>query len=124
MAAPISASVIPDSETSRRAVLMSMPHCDTRPHQRQYERLIRRRIVAVGTWGGGDPPSDIEGGTSSLLLVAAAVAGLVALSAVPRLAFSLAAVLLAGAVAGNVAGAAVGWGVAAVVAVALYRAQR
>ena len=31
---------------------------------------------------------------------------------------------LAGAVAGNVAGAAVGWSVAAVVAVALYRAQR
>lgn len=57
-------------------------------------------------------------------LIAAAVAGLVALSAVPRLAFSLAAVLLAGAVAGNVAGAAVGWSVAAVVAVALYRAQR
>ena len=80
--------------------------------------------LAVGTWGGGDPPSDLEGGTSSLLLVAAAVAGLVALSAVPRLAFSLAAVLLAGAVAGNVAGAGVGWGVAAVVAVALYRAQR
>lgn len=80
--------------------------------------------LAVGTWGGGDPPSDIEGGTSSLLLVAAAVAGLVALSAVPRLAFSLAAVLLAGAVAGNVAGAAAGWSVAAVVAVVLYRAQR
>ena len=36
MAAPISASVIPDSEISRRAALMSMPHCDTRPHQRQY----------------------------------------------------------------------------------------
>ena len=46
------------------------------------------------------------------------------LSAITRLAFSLAAVLLAGAEAGNVAGAAVGWGVAAVVAVALYRAQR
>ena len=36
MAAPISASVIPDSEISRRAALISMPHCDTRPHQRQY----------------------------------------------------------------------------------------
>ncbi|HML83337.1 MAG TPA: hypothetical protein PKE37_16405 [Thiomonas arsenitoxydans] len=80
--------------------------------------------LAVGTWGGGDPPSDLEGGMSSLLLIAAAVAGLVALSAVPRLAFSLTAVLLAGAVAGNVAGGAVGWSVAAVVAVALYRAQR
>ena len=59
--------------------------------------LLPAVALAVGTWGGGDPPSDIEGGTSSLLLVAAAVAGLVALSAVPRLAFSLTAVLLAGA---------------------------
>ena len=90
-------------------------------------RQIERRGLLPSPNGaeGGDPPSsDLEGGTSSLLLVAAAVAGLVALSAVPRLAFSLAAVLLAGAVAGTVAGAAVGWAVAAVVAVALYRAQR
>lgn len=80
--------------------------------------------MAVGTWGGGDPPSGDEGGTSNLLLVVAAVAGLVALSAVPRLAFSLTAVLLAGAVAGNVAGEAAGWIVASAVALWLYRAQR
>lgn len=40
MAAPISASVIPDSETSRRAVLMSMPNCDTQPNQRQYASVF------------------------------------------------------------------------------------
>ena len=40
MTAPISASVIPDSETSMRAVLMSMPNCDTRPHRRQYASVF------------------------------------------------------------------------------------
>ena len=83
MAAPISASLRPVAEISRRAALMSMPYCDARPHQRQSASVFAAREL-----GAHD------------------------------------AVLLAGAVAGNVAGAAVGWGVAAVVAVALYRAQR
>ena len=40
MAAPISASLMPVAEISRRAALMSMAHCDTRPNQRQYASVF------------------------------------------------------------------------------------
>ena len=111
---------------------MSMPHCDTRPHQRQYAS-----VFAGAYTSSYRPPMDMRTLLKALMALRDENAyGLESRSSAPQPTISrfLAGKhgdprpptvrKLAGAVAGNVAGAAAGWSVAAVVAVALYRAQR
>ena len=70
---------------------MSMPHCDTRPHQRQYASVFAGIYTPTYRY-----PMDMRSLLKALMALRDE----------------------------NVAGAGVGWSVAAVVAVALYRAQR
>lgn len=111
---------------------MSMPHCDTRPHQRQYASVFAGRYASPYRY-----PMDMRALLKALMALRDENAyGLESRSGVPQATINRFLTgkhgdprpptvrKLAGAVAGNVAGAAVGWGVAAVVAVALYRAQR
>ena len=111
---------------------MSMAHCDTRPHRRQCDRVF----AAVYTSSYCYPMDMRTLLKASMALRDENAYGLESRSGVPRATINRFLTgkhgdprpptvrKLAGAVAGNVAGAGVGWGVAAVVAVALYRAQR
>ena len=132
MAAPISASVIPDSEISRRAALISIPHCDTQPNQRQCASVFAGIYTPKYR-----SPMDMRSLLKALMALRDVNAcGLESRSGVPQATINRFLTgkhgdprpptvrKLAGAGAGSVAGAAVGGSVAAVVAVALYRAQR
>ena len=111
---------------------MSMAHCDTRPHHRQYDRVFARVYTLSYRY-----PMDMRTPLKALMTLRDENAyGLESRAGVPQATINRFLTgkhgdprpstvrKLAGAAAGNAAGGAVGWSVAAVVAVVLYRAQR
>lgn len=111
---------------------MSMPNCDTQPNQRQYASVFAG--IYTPTYRS---PMDMRPLLKALMALRDENAyGLESRSGVPQATINRFLTgkhgdprpptvrKLAGAVAGSVAGAAAGRSVAAVVAVALYRAQR